>query len=79
MTSLTLSVPEEMLRRMREHTEIRWTEVARIAFAKKLEELGSGGRVIRVRGVPMIGRKLKNKVFRFTDGPRAPFKELGLQ
>ena len=37
MTNMTLSVPEEMHRKMKKHSEIKWSDVARQAFAEKLE------------------------------------------
>ncbi len=40
MTNMTLAIPEELLKMMRRHKEIKWSEVARHALwthAKKLE------------------------------------------
>jgi hypothetical protein len=39
MPNMTMNVPNDMHERMRKHSEIRWTEVARKAFEQKLEEL----------------------------------------
>ncbi len=39
MPNLTLSVPEDLYAEMRKHPEIRWSEIARQALAKKLEDL----------------------------------------
>ncbi len=39
MTNLTLSVPDDLYAEMKKHPEIRWSEVARQALAKKLEDL----------------------------------------
>ncbi len=39
MTNLTLSVPDDLYEEMKKHPEIRWSEVARQALAKKLEDL----------------------------------------
>lgn len=39
MTNLTLSVPDELYEEMKKHPEIRWSEVARQALAKKLDDL----------------------------------------
>jgi predicted translin family RNA/ssDNA-binding protein len=44
MTNVTLAVPEELHRIMKNHPEIKWSEVARQAmweYAKKLELLDS--------------------------------------
>lgn len=40
MGNLTLSVPDELLSKMREHSEIKWSEVARRSFAREVEVLG---------------------------------------
>ena len=39
MTNLTLSVPDDLYEEMRKHPEIRWSEVARQALVKKLDDL----------------------------------------
>ena len=39
MANITLSVPEEMLEKMKRHTELKWSEIARQAFEKKLKEI----------------------------------------
>ena len=39
MTNLTLSVPDDLYKEMKKHPEIRWSEVARQALAKKLDDL----------------------------------------
>jgi rhamnose utilization protein RhaD (predicted bifunctional aldolase and dehydrogenase) len=39
MGNITLSVPEDLLRRMRQHTELKWSEVARQAFERRLKEI----------------------------------------
>lgn len=38
MVSLTLSIPEELKARMDKHSEINWSEVARKAIMKQLED-----------------------------------------
>ena len=38
MANITLSLSEELYARMREHSEFRWSEVARRAILQKLEE-----------------------------------------
>ncbi|OGS66522.1 MAG: hypothetical protein A3K59_08595 [Euryarchaeota archaeon RBG_19FT_COMBO_69_17] len=40
MTNLTLSVPDDLYEEMKKHPEIRWSEVARQALVKKLDDLG---------------------------------------
>ena len=39
MANLTLSVPDDLYEEMKKHPEIRWSEVARQALAKKLGDL----------------------------------------
>lgn len=39
MPNMTLSIPEDLHKKMKEHTEIRWSEVARKSIKKKVEEL----------------------------------------
>lgn len=39
MTNVTLAVPPELHAEMRRHPEIRWSEVARLAFQNEVERL----------------------------------------
>jgi len=39
MPNMTLSVPVELHKEMLQHSEIRWSEIARLAFEKKVKEL----------------------------------------
>ena len=39
MTNMTLSIPEELHKEMQTHTEIKWSDIARQAFEKKVKEL----------------------------------------
>jgi rhamnose utilization protein RhaD (predicted bifunctional aldolase and dehydrogenase) len=39
MTNITLSLPEELHKKMRKHTELKWSDIARQAFEKKLREI----------------------------------------
>ena len=39
MTNITLAIPEELHTRMREHSEIRWSEVVRKSISQKIEDL----------------------------------------
>jgi hypothetical protein len=40
MVTITLAVPEELKKKMDQFPEMNWSEVARQAFAKKVEQLG---------------------------------------
>ncbi|MDP2666627.1 MAG: hypothetical protein Q8P05_03955 [Candidatus Diapherotrites archaeon] len=39
MPNMTMNVPDEMHEKMRQHSDVKWTEVARRAFESKLEKL----------------------------------------
>lgn len=39
MPNVTLSVPENLHKKMKEHPEIKWSEVIRRALAKKVHDL----------------------------------------
>ena len=39
MTNVTLSIEEEVYNKMKKHSEIKWSDIARQAFEKKVKEL----------------------------------------
>ena len=39
MANITLSLPEELHKKIRKHSEIRWSEIARKAIAEYIENL----------------------------------------
>ncbi len=39
MVSMTLSISDEMRKRMRKHSQIRWSEVARAAIKQQLDDI----------------------------------------
>jgi hypothetical protein len=39
MANMTLAIPDELQRKLRKHTEIRWSEVVRLALEKKVADL----------------------------------------
>lgn len=39
MTNITLSIPDELHSKMKHHTDIRWSEVARKAIELRVEDL----------------------------------------
>jgi rhamnose utilization protein RhaD (predicted bifunctional aldolase and dehydrogenase) len=39
MVNMTLSIPKELRKKMRQHTEFKWSDIARQAFEKKLREI----------------------------------------
>jgi hypothetical protein len=36
---MTLSIPEELHRKMKRHTELKWSDIARQAFERKINEI----------------------------------------
>ena len=69
MANLTLSIPDELHEEMRKHPEIRWSEVARQALRKKLEDLRRldallKSRTLKERDIEEMGRKVKEAVWR---------------
>lgn len=67
MTNMTLSIPEELMKIMRKHTQIKWSEVARLAIweeAQKLElmdKLLSNSKMTE-KDAEEIGRKIKRGI-----------------
>lgn len=39
MPNMTLSLPEQLHKKMKQHPELKWSDVARQAFEKKLKNL----------------------------------------
>ena len=39
MTNLTLAIPPRLHEKMKQHSEIRWSEIVRMAIQKKIEDL----------------------------------------
>ncbi|HLD41430.1 MAG TPA: hypothetical protein VJB06_00190 [archaeon] len=39
MTNITLAIPEELHEKMKDHLEIRWSEVIRKSIAEKIDDL----------------------------------------
>lgn len=69
MPNLTLSVPDALYEEMRKHPEIRWSEVARQALARKLEDLRRldallARSALDESDVRELGRRVKEGVWR---------------
>lgn len=69
MANLTLSVPDTLYEEMKKHPEIRWSEVARQALAKKIEDLRRLDALLRESrlsesDVAEIGTKIKERVWK---------------
>ncbi len=39
MVNMTLSIPEDIYKEMMMHSELKWSDIARQAFEKKIKEL----------------------------------------
>ena len=67
MTNMTLSVPEQLHKKMKHHTELKWSDVARQAFETKLNELEFMENVLRnskltEEDAEEIGHKIKAEI-----------------
>ena len=67
MTNMTLSIPESLHKRMLTRTEMRWSDIARQAFEKKLTETELMEEVLRnskltTQDAMEIGNKLKREI-----------------
>lgn len=66
MTNMTLSVPEDLYKKMRQHTELKWSDVARQAFEKKLKEIELAERLLSeselTEDAERIGHATKGKI-----------------
>lgn len=67
MGNMTLSVPEELHNRMRERTELKWSDIARQAFEKKLREIELADKLLSKselteEDAERIGHKIKSKI-----------------
>ncbi len=76
MANLTLSVPDDLYEEMKRHPEIRWSEVARQALARKLEDLRRLDALLREselrdEDVQELGRKVKEGVWKKHRGSRS--------
>ena len=67
MTNMTLAVPEGLRKEMMLHTEIKWSDIARRAFEKKIQELHWMDNVlarstITQRDADNIGHQIKSEI-----------------
>ena len=67
MANMTLSLPEQLHKEMVVHSEIRWSDIARQAFEKKVKELHWMDKVLEKstlneRAAEEIGHKLKKEI-----------------
>jgi len=67
MTNMTLSIPEELYKIMKKHSEIKWSEVARQAIwiqARKLELMEKllAKSELTEKDAKNIGKKIKHEI-----------------
>jgi ribosomal protein L15 len=74
MGNITLALPEDLHQRMRQHTEIRWSEVIRKTISEKIDELEIMNKLV---GKSKLTKKDVNKIADLIDKSAA--KKLGLK
>ena len=68
MTNMTLSIPEEIHQKMMHHPEFKWSEIARQAIEKKINEVELMDRLTKKskltkKDVDEIAHKINREVF----------------
>lgn len=68
MPNLTLAIPEDLHAKMKEHSEIRWSEVVRKSISEKIHTLEIIDRLaskskLSKKDVDEIARKVNKEVF----------------
>lgn len=64
---MTLSVPDQLRKEMLVHSEIKWSDIARQAFEKKVQELHWMDKVLKnstltEEDAERIGHKIKHQI-----------------
>ena len=67
MANLTLSMSDDLNEKMKKHTELKWSDIARLAFEKKLLELELVEKLLKnsqltEEDAEIIGHKVKAKI-----------------
>lgn len=68
MANITLSIPDEVHKEMKKHSEIRWSEIARQAIIKRIEDLKTLDMLLekstmKKEDVEEIGQLIKKRVW----------------
>jgi len=68
MPNLTLAIPEQLHARMKQHSEIRWSEVVRATIEKKINDLEIAERIaqkskLTQKDIDEIAHKINKEVF----------------
>lgn len=66
MVNITLSIPEDLHKKMKKHSEIRWSEVVRSAIKERMEDLElmdaiAGRSVLREDQAEYLADKVKKR------------------
>ncbi len=67
MANMTLSIPKELHQEMSIHSEIKWSDVARQAFEKKIKEVHWMDKLLKKstlteKDAEKIGHKIKHEI-----------------
>ena len=67
MANMTLSIPDELMEKMRRFREIRWSEIARQAIQSRVEALERMNKIadkskLTEKDVEEMGKKIKSAV-----------------
>ena len=68
MTNMTLSIPEELAKRMKPFSEIKWSEIARKAIEERVNDLEAINKIaskskLTMKDVEEIGEKIKKGLY----------------
>ncbi len=69
MPNVTLSVPREVHKLMRKHSEIRWSEIARRALIKQVKKLELMDKIaskskLTMKDIDRINEKVKSNLYK---------------
>ena len=67
MTNMTLAIPEELHKKIKQHTELKWSDIARKAFERKLNEIEIMDKMLSKselteEDAEIIGHKIKAEI-----------------
>ena len=73
MATITLSIPDETRKEMKKHSEIKWSEIARMAIIKRIEDLKTldlllEKSTLKKRDAEEIAQIIKNRVWKIHKG-----------
>mgnify|MGYP001570347003 CR=1 FL=1 len=67
MTNMTLSIPEELHKKMKQMSEVKWSEIARRAIEERINDLEIINKIaskskLTKKDVEEIGKKIKRGI-----------------